>query len=311
MVISLRRLIKPLIAVFILLILFSVLLAALISKSGHPEHKVYKPVEIFDISKECVVKKTQLTPEIQKEVRNCLGAITNIYTRLNPIPQKGFMVKIPLSPSIAVKNQWLNTLADEVIIIFPEQSVPYLMIFEDGSKPLFLTFEYNTDVLLKSLNFDPERSITSLKTTDGAAPAHSILSQSIRTALYSVSIPSEWKSRKFSYGYDVDFYKDDKRIGWLCRLGYLVFGNHYEILEEKHLGGFPTDVLMVRLAREKPAAENDNAITEELHFYLPYKAGDRKLGIFSEDVYDIVFLTSHVDEYTALEIVKSFNIIQD
>ncbi len=159
-VISFKHLIRIAIAVFALLIPLTALLTALVVNRGH---SVYSHsgivnshsgiVEIFDIDNEQVVKKVQSTPAIQSEVKNFLNGITSIYAKFNPIPQKGFMVKIPLEPTVQVSNEWLDTCVDEVIIIFPEHAFPYLMVFEDGIRPLVFTFAGNTDALLKHLDY--------------------------------------------------------------------------------------------------------------------------------------------------------------
>lgn len=110
-------------------------------------------IEIFDINKECVVKKVHSNPAIQKEVELYLKGITDIYTKFNPIPNKGYMIKIPLEVPIAVQNKWISTFVDEVIIIVPEGQGRYLMVFDNKDRALFFTFEGNVDVLLKSLHF--------------------------------------------------------------------------------------------------------------------------------------------------------------
>jgi len=105
---------------------------------------------------------------------------------------------------------------------------------------------------------------------------------------------------------ETDFYIGKQIVGGVAKYGILTCGNHYELLYEKHLQGFSTDVLMVKLARSLPAAANDDTITEELHFYFPDKITDKKLSFSSKNVYDIGFLTKYVQEDTALEIIKTF-----
>lgn len=112
-------------------------------------------IEIFDINKGKVIRNVQSNSDAQQEVKNFLEGITGVYVKYNPIPNKGFMIRIPIEPSIMVKNQWLNDLVDEVIIIFTGQENPYLMVFDDENRPYFLTFEGNTDKLLSILNFKP------------------------------------------------------------------------------------------------------------------------------------------------------------
>jgi len=105
----------------------------------------YKNIEIFDIAKEAVVKSFLPNPEVQKEAESYLKGITDICPKLNPIPKKGFMVKIPLDPPVQVENELVKASVDEVIIIFPEEEKPYLMLFDGEDRPLVFYFEGNTE----------------------------------------------------------------------------------------------------------------------------------------------------------------------
>lgn len=112
-----------------------------------------KQIEIFDISKDKVIHKVQPNPDTHQEVKSILDGITGVYVKFNPIPNKGIMIRIPLDPSIVVKNQWFNDLVDEVTLIFPEQEDPYLLVFTDENSPLFFTFKGDTAKLLKLIHF--------------------------------------------------------------------------------------------------------------------------------------------------------------
>lgn len=119
-------------------------------------------IEIFDISKGSVIKKIHSNQILQSEVEKYLKGITGLYVKVKAIPDKGYIIKIPLEPSVKVQNQWLidydiNSV-DEVFIIFPEQETPYLLVLDNKDRPLFYTFEGNTNELLKNLNFQPETS---------------------------------------------------------------------------------------------------------------------------------------------------------
>lgn len=116
-----------------------------------------KSIEIFDINESRMVKVTQSNARIQKEVESYLNGITGPYLKFRPIPDKGFMVRIPLEPGIEVQNQWLAGPVDEVIIIFPEEAKPYLLVFDAENKPLFFIFEGKTEALLKQLNYHPKK----------------------------------------------------------------------------------------------------------------------------------------------------------
>ncbi|MFT4414577.1 hypothetical protein ACLM5H_12030 [Fredinandcohnia humi] len=112
-------------------------------------------IQIFDINKGKVIKNVQTNTDIQREVENFLEGITGVYVKYNPIPNNGFMIRIPLEPNIMVRTRWFDDLLDEVTIIFTDQENPYLMVFDDENKPYFLTFEGNTVKFLALLNFKP------------------------------------------------------------------------------------------------------------------------------------------------------------
>jgi len=112
-----------------------------------------KDIEIFDIGQGKVVKKVEATRIIQELVKDYLINITDIYVKFNPIPSKGFMVRVYLQTPVQVQNQWVNNTLDEVIILYPEGQKPYLMVFENGRKPIFLNFTGDTDKMLEALNY--------------------------------------------------------------------------------------------------------------------------------------------------------------
>ncbi|MFC3882284.1 hypothetical protein ACFOU2_01565 [Bacillus songklensis] len=112
-----------------------------------------KNVEVLNIEHNRVIKTVASNPAIQKEGEKYLNRITDIYRKFRVIPNEGYMIKIPLEPSVAIQNQWMNDLVNEVIIIVGEQEEPYLMVFDDENNPRFFTFKGDIDVLLKALNF--------------------------------------------------------------------------------------------------------------------------------------------------------------
>jgi len=134
--------------VFVFLFIFQLLSTNAIAQTN-------QQIQIFDIEQDKVIKYVQLNTDVQQEVEKFLEGISGVYAKYNPIPNKGFMVRIPLEPNIMVRNKWFDDLVDEVTIIFPSQEDPYLMLFDDENKPFFLTFEGNTENLLDFLDFKP------------------------------------------------------------------------------------------------------------------------------------------------------------
>lgn len=113
-------------------------------------------IEIFDIYKGKVIKSLPAKEGIQKEINKMLSAVTGLYPELKPIPDKGYMVKVPLEPPINLKNQWLDDKVTEVIVIFPEYENPHLMAFDSKSRTFFFTFKGSVDDFLTEIKFTPK-----------------------------------------------------------------------------------------------------------------------------------------------------------
>ncbi|QOY35490.1 hypothetical protein AWH56_022845 [Anaerobacillus isosaccharinicus] len=112
-----------------------------------------KNIFIFNIEKDEIIKTVPTSSLVQKEIENYIVEINNVVRKFNPIPEKGYMIKIPLEPSIQIENKWMNALVDEAVLVIPEGEDPYLLIFNDENNPFFFTFEGKIDELLKLLNF--------------------------------------------------------------------------------------------------------------------------------------------------------------
>lgn len=112
-----------------------------------------KNIVIFNIQKNEIIKTVPTSSLVQKEIENYIVEINNVVRKFNPIPEKGYMIKIPLEPSIQIENKWVNALVDETVLVIPEGEDPYLLIFNDENNPFFFTFEGKIDELLKLLNF--------------------------------------------------------------------------------------------------------------------------------------------------------------
>ncbi|KPH77624.1 MULTISPECIES: hypothetical protein [Bacillaceae] len=112
-----------------------------------------KSIEIMDIVKNEIIKTTPTDSSIQLETEKIIKEIDGVVKAFKPIPDKGYMIKIPLEPSYQLENKWINALIDEVIIIIPETEKPFLLIFDDENNSYFFTFQIKIDKLLKTLGF--------------------------------------------------------------------------------------------------------------------------------------------------------------
>ncbi len=131
-------------------------LVSFVASMGTDEQRI-KDIEIFDISKGEVIKTYRPDEFTQKQVEKILKSITGIYVKIKPFPDKGHIIRIPLSPSIAVHNGLLNDYGinsvDEVFLLFPGEENPYLLVIDDKYRPHFYHFNEKTDELLKNFDF--------------------------------------------------------------------------------------------------------------------------------------------------------------
>jgi hypothetical protein len=112
-----------------------------------------KNIEIMDIEKNEIIKVTPIDSNIQLETEKIIKEIDGVVKAFKPIPDKGYMIKIPLEPSYQLENRWINALIDEVILIIPETENPFLHTFDDENNSYFFTFPVKIDKLLKTLEF--------------------------------------------------------------------------------------------------------------------------------------------------------------
>jgi hypothetical protein len=131
-----------------------------------------------------------------------------------------------------------------------------------------------------------------------------LLKQEIKNDIYRISLPSDWTVEKF--GYELQFIKSNKRLGglsmyifypWDEKLGYLT-GNHKEIIEDRQLGKDYSFARFIRLLRDKPAAQHDNTLTEEIHIFFI----ERDYSI----AFDLMFFKESVDYNSIMNIAKTF-----
>jgi len=112
-------------------------------------------IEIFDIHKGKVIRVLEMDRNIHHKAEKILGDITGVVVKYNPIPNNGYMIRIPLEPNVKVRNQWFVDLVDEVTIIIPDQEKAYLMVVDDENQPHFLTFKGDVAKIEGLLNFQP------------------------------------------------------------------------------------------------------------------------------------------------------------
>lgn len=97
-------------------------------------------VEVFDIKRSQVIISVHINQAVQNDVEIFLEGIDGIVKQINPIPNEGIIIKVPLEPNIMIENEWIHGLVDQVMIIYPENNYPYLLVFDEENSPHFFTF---------------------------------------------------------------------------------------------------------------------------------------------------------------------------
>lgn len=98
-------------------------------------------IQLYDIDQEKVIKTITMNAMIRKDSEIILQGVNDIYKKFNPLPDKGLLVKIPLDPAIQVKNQWMNALVDELIIFYPEEEEPFILVYDDENNTYFFSVD--------------------------------------------------------------------------------------------------------------------------------------------------------------------------
>lgn len=140
------------------------LLIVILTSSTAASARSYENIEIFDISRGNVIKELPSDNIIQREARSLVDSISGVCSKFNPIPDRGYMVKIPLECPYLPESKYIDFFIDEVIIILPEGERAYLMIIDNEDRMLFFTPEHEPGVLLKKIDINlSQKAFTSSK----------------------------------------------------------------------------------------------------------------------------------------------------
>lgn len=115
------------------MLLFLICFMGLIQPAVPAEAKQTEYVEIFNIKQRKVIEEIKLTPEIKSMVTDWLVQAEEAYAKVNPIPENGYVVRVPLNPDAALQNKWLYANIEEVYIVIPEKEPPFfVLVGNDG-----------------------------------------------------------------------------------------------------------------------------------------------------------------------------------
>lgn len=113
-----------------------------------------RTIKVLDIETSTIFKEIETSEEIDKEVANAIRAIKRVTVQANPIPDQGYLIKIPLTKSLKIKNKWFEEIVSEVLIIYnpTTKNLGKVIFYTDENTPMFFDIEYNFTPILEKLN---------------------------------------------------------------------------------------------------------------------------------------------------------------
>ncbi len=119
-----------------------------------------KNIEVFDIAKGEVILSKPLNHDIQNEVFNYVKTVKDLYVKVMPFPEKGYVIRVPFEPPRNVDVPLLNETGiktiDSVFIILSDKEAPIMLILDSNLRPMFYTFNSSIDPLLEYLDLKTE-----------------------------------------------------------------------------------------------------------------------------------------------------------
>ncbi|WP_273131301.1 hypothetical protein ACNRWW_07445 [Metabacillus sp. HB246100] len=136
------------IAKLILLVLFcSVILLFSVSASASPM------IKVVTIESNEIVAEAPSSSFFDQEVRKAIRTIDGITVEANPLPNKGYILKIPLKAPVKIKNKWYEDIVQEVLIIYNSSDTKRhrIVLYTDENTPMFFNTTYDVITLLQKM----------------------------------------------------------------------------------------------------------------------------------------------------------------
>ncbi|HZH58340.1 MAG TPA: hypothetical protein VEY70_01915 [Metabacillus sp.] len=139
----------------IIVIILLILLTG-IMPLNHVHAADQQEIKILDIESNNLILETDSSAIIDREVKKALKSIKNITVQANPLPQIGYLIKIPLTSSIKVKNKWLEEYITEVLFVYnmEDNSQSRLILYNDENIPIFFDIQFDFTTLFNELKFE-------------------------------------------------------------------------------------------------------------------------------------------------------------
>ena len=113
-----------------------------------------KNVKMLDIESNTVIYEKESSVIFDREVIKAIKSIKNITVQANPLPQKGYLIKVPLTASVKVKNKWFDDFISEALFVYnlEDNRQHRLILYNDENTPVFFDIDFDFAKLTQELN---------------------------------------------------------------------------------------------------------------------------------------------------------------
>lgn len=113
----------------------------------------HQRVKVLNIESSEVIKEVDHSSKLDQLAITAIKGIENITVQANPLPKEGYLIKIPLTSSIKVKNKWFHDLVTEILLVYDPttKGKGKLILYNDENSPIFFDISYNFSDLFNQL----------------------------------------------------------------------------------------------------------------------------------------------------------------
>jgi hypothetical protein len=113
-------------------------------------------IKVLDIETSTIIREIQNSEEVDKEVETAIRSIKRVTVQANPVSKQGYLLKIPLTKSLKVKNKWFEDIVSEVLLLYNPASKNQgkIILYNDENTPVFFDIEYDYSNLFEKLNLE-------------------------------------------------------------------------------------------------------------------------------------------------------------
>ncbi len=111
-------------------------------------------VKVLDIYSNTIINKKESSAIFDYEVNKAIKSIKKVTVQASPLPKKGYLIKVPLTASIKVKNRWFDDYISEVLFVYnlEDKNQHRLILYNDDNTPSFFDINFDFKQLSRELN---------------------------------------------------------------------------------------------------------------------------------------------------------------